>query len=281
MTTKTELQSWIDQAIHALDRSETPYLEVQVITAFILGETREWVIAHPEYELNTSQLARLNAALARLQNQEPLAYITGQRAFYGMDFLVSPAVLIPRPETELLVEAAAAWLEANPHKRNAVDVGTGSGIIAISLADCFLDLNMIAIDISAEALDIAGKNIALHELTDRIQLMHNDLLTGLQGKFDLILANLPYIPSSTLAALEVGRYEPNLALDGGEDGLRLIRQLLRQSPDRLKPGGAIFLEIESTLGAQTQALAREFFPQAQVELHNDYADLPRLVTIQL
>jgi release factor glutamine methyltransferase len=280
MTTKIELQNWVDQAIRSLDHSETPFLEVQVITAFILGKSREWVIAHPDYELDAVQIEQLNAVLARLQKQEPLAYITGKRAFYGMDFFVSPAVLIPRPETELLVEEAVHWLETYSHKRSVVDVGTGSGIISISLADIFLDLNMTAIDISQDALDIAGKNIELHELTERIHLLRNDLLTNIEKKFDLILANLPYIPSPTLNTLDVRHYEPSLALDGGEDGLRLIRQLLEQAPAHLQSGGAVFLEIEATLETQVKQIAQAVFPQARIDLLTDYAELPRLVKIQ-
>jgi ribosomal protein L3 glutamine methyltransferase len=139
---------------------------------------------------------------------------------------------------------------------------------------------MTAIDISQDALDIAGKNIELHELTERIHLLRNDLLTNIEKKFDLILANLPYIPSPTLNTLDVRHYEPSLALDGGEDGLRLIRQLLEQAPAHLQSGGAVFLEIEATLETQVKQIAQAVFPQARIDLLTDYAELPRLVKIQ-
>jgi release factor glutamine methyltransferase len=222
----------------------------------------------------------LETALARLKINEPLAYITSQRAFYGMDFKVTPAVLIPRPETELLIEEAIQWLENNPHRRSAVDVGTGSGIIAITLADTFLDLILTAIDISEEAIQVAQENAHVHQMDDRIRWQKNDLLTQIEGKFDIILANLPYIPTQILNSLDVGKFEPRLALDGGPDGLQLLRRLLRQAPDHLRVGGAIFLEIESTLGEPAIQLASECFPQANIDLLKDYAELPRLIKIQ-
>jgi len=138
----------MDGAICSLENSETPFLEVQVICASVLGKTREWILSHNELELGKDQVEQLNALVTRLKNGEPLAYLTGQRSFYGLDFKISPDVLIPRPETELLVEEAATWLEENPHRRKAVDVGTGSGIIAITLADLCADLEMTAIDVS-------------------------------------------------------------------------------------------------------------------------------------
>jgi release factor glutamine methyltransferase len=279
-TKKIELQTWINQAIRSLEHSETPFLEVQVITAHILAQSREWVIAHPDFQLAPAQVDQLDSALNRLVNGEPLAYITGKRSFYGLDFIVSPAVLVPRPETELLVEEAIQWLEENPRRRSAVDIGTGSGIIALTLADTFIDLKMTGLDISEDALKIARENAAFNHLQDRINWQTNDLLTDFEGSFDLILANLPYIPTQVLNSLEVIKHEPRLALDGGMDGMQLIRRLIEQIPGHIRPGGAIFLEIESTIGAQVQKIAEEHFPQAKIELQIDYAKLPRLVRIE-
>lgn len=281
MTTKTELQTWINQAIRSLGNSETPVLEVQVIAAYLLGHPREWVIAHPDFSLASTQVENLNHALVRLQNREPLAYITGQQAFYGLDFIVSPAVLIPRPETELMVEEAIQWLEANPHRRHAADIGTGSGVIAITLADTFPDLNMTGIDISEDALAVASKNVTKHNVQERVLLKKNDLLSNIDESFDLILANLPYIPTQTLNSLNGLRYEPRLALDGGPDGLQALRMLLEQAPAPILPRGAIFLEIEATLSQPILQIARDFFPQAKIDLLFDFANLPRLVRIQL
>ena len=281
MTTKDDLQAWIDQAILALVNSETPYLEAQLVAAYVLGQSREWVIAHPETILTSSQVGLLGNALKRLQTGEPLAYITGKRSFYGLEFKVSPAVLVPRPETELLVEEAIHWLGSHPNQRNVADVGTGSGIIAITLADTFLDVKMSAVDISEPALAVARENAEAYAVQDRVKWFLNNLLEGIPGPFDLVLANLPYIPSQTLESLAVSKFEPRLALDGGVDGLKLIRALLMQCQTRIQAHGAIFLEIESTLSNEVIELAYASFPQAEVTLVFDYAKFPRLIKIQL
>jgi release factor glutamine methyltransferase len=279
--TKIKLQEWMDDAIRSLENSETPFLEVQVICASVLGKSREWILAHNELELGKDQVEQLNALVARLKIGEPLAYLTGQRSFYGLDFKVSPDVLIPRPETELLVEEAAAWLEENPHRREAVDVGTGSGIIAITLADLCTDLEMMAIDVSEKALAVAQENARQHQLEGRICWAQGDLLSQQSGPFDLILANLPYIPTSTLNQLDVIKFEPRLALDGGANGMILIERLLSQAVTRLLPGGAIFLEIESTLGEETLKLCQTIFPEAKTHLFYDFAHLARVIRIEI
>jgi release factor glutamine methyltransferase len=280
MTTKISIQEWALQAVRELTNSESPTLDVQVLMAFALKQRREWLVIHNEDPLTQEQVDSLDTYLKRLQNGEPLAYITGKRSFYGLDFMITPAVLVPRPETELLVEEALNWLEANPNRRKGVDVGTGSGIIAISLADRFTDLRMTAIDISSEALTLAEENARIHALQDRIQFIQNDLLKGIDDRFDLIAANLPYIPTDTLKNLDVIHHEPRQALDGGSDGLLLINQLLEQSVQRIYPNGLILLEIEATQGQKATAAAKKYFPEAKIDCLNDYADLPRLVKIQ-
>lgn len=280
MTKKTDLQTWLSQAVNSLVNSDTPYLEAQVIAAFSLDKTREWVIGHPEFDLPQESIDTLNHSLNRLVKGEPLPYITGKQAFYGLDFVVTPAVLIPRPETELLVEEALQWLETRPSRRKVVDVCTGSGIIAVSLADTIPALHITAVDISEGALEVARQNSLLHQVNDRITFINDDLLTGIEGKFDLIVSNPPYIPTVKLADLSVSKFEPVLALDGGVDGLQVIYRLLQQSCDHLLPGGALFFEIESTLSEPTLQLAEQYFPGAEIKLLYDYADLPRLVRIQ-
>jgi release factor glutamine methyltransferase len=247
--------------------------------SFGLKQKREWLVAHYEDPLPDDKVEFLNQLLSRLQTGEPLAYIIGKRSFFGLDFRVTPDVLVPRPETELLVEEAVSWLEANPSRRKMVDVGTGSGIIAISLADRFADLQVTAIDISAPALLVAQENAQLHGLNDRITFKNNDLLSGVEDHFDLITANLPYIPSRTLQTLSVLKHEPRLALDGGEMGLDLIERLLKQAVNCIQPRGLILLEIEASQGQSAPELAKQVFPQAKIECLNDYADLPRVVKI--
>lgn len=278
-TTKISVQDWAREAVRTLNSSETPTLDVQVLMAFALNQKREWLVAHYNDPLPEDKVDFLNQILSRLQIGEPLAYITGKRSFFGLDFKVTPDVLVPRPETELLVEEAVSWLEANPSRRNMVDVGTGSGIIAISLADRFADLQVTGIDISAPALQIAQDNATLNGLSDRIKWQNNDLLSGIEDHFDLITANLPYIPSQTLQGLSCLKHEPRLALDGGKTGLDLIERLLYQAVPCIQPRGLILLEIEAGQGKSATELAQNIFPQAKIECVNDYADLPRVVKI--
>lgn len=251
-----------------------------MLLALVLGKPREWVISHYEHELNEDQLKIANQFLDRLVNGEPLAYITGKKAFFGMDFLVSPDVLIPRPETELLVEEAIQWLLENPAKRSAIDAGTGSGVIAISLADAIPDLHITAIDVSQAALDIALKNCLRFHHEDQITFLQNYLLDGVVEKTDLITANLPYIPSKTLDGLTDLRFEPRLALDGGEDGTKFIGELLEGAKSLLRPGGLLLLEIETTYSERVLQMAQIAFPDAKSVLLYDYANLPRIVKIQ-
>jgi release factor glutamine methyltransferase len=262
-----------------LHHSETPALEAQVLLASVLEKSREWVLSHFDEELSPTQTDSLNSLLARLINGEPLPYLTGKRAFYGMDFSVSKDTLIPRPETELLVEEAVQWLLNNPSKRSAIDVGTGSGVIAICLADAIPNLCINAIDVSEEALEIAKKNCFQFHHEDQITFLQGDLLTGISNKVDLITANLPYIPSRTLDTLPELRFEPRLALDGGENGVLYIKKLLEQAINVLKPGGLILLEIESSISELVTQLAYTTFPNAQIDILFDYANLPRIAKI--
>lgn len=260
--------------------SETPRLDAQVLAAHILGRSRAWVLAHPEAELSPEQAARFRAALARLVAGEPLPYVLGRWEFFGLEFAVTPAVLIPRPETELLVERALAWLERNPGRRLAADVGTGSGCIAVALAAHCPGLRLLATDVSAPALAVARQNAARHRALERIEFIQADLLPPLGSPLDLICANLPYIPGDTLPGLRVYRSEPALALRGGEDGLDLIRRLLALAPACLAPGGLTLLEIEASQGPGALALAREHFPTASLQIIQDLAGRDRLLEIQ-
>lgn len=277
--TKIRIKDWHESAIIRLQGSETPSLESLVLLSLVLEKPREWIISHIDEEISVSQINRLECLLERLCAGEPLAYITGMRAFYGLEFTVSPAVLIPRPETELLVEEAIQWLSVNPSRRMAYDVGTGSGAIAISLADAFPDLKVTAIDISSEALGIARLNCERYHHEDQVTFLQNNLLHGLEVRADLIIANLPYIPTATLDGLAALRYEPRFALDGGKEGIDLIAPLLQQSVSLCKPGGLILLEIESTISERVLDQARKSFVDANIDLLFDYANLPRIIKI--
>ncbi len=261
--------------------SDTPALDAQTLATHILGKSRAWLLAHPEYILSPKEEIRLAEAAARLQAGVPLPYVVGSWEFYGLRFTLTPDVLIPRPETELLVEQALAWLRHHPERRLAVDVGTGSGCIAITLAAHCADLQMLATDLSRAALAVARANASLHNVAQRIHFIQADLLSLLHGvRFDLICANPPYIPSATLQRLPIYGREPGLALDGGEDGLRIIRPLLAQARRLLRPGGLLLMEIEASLGAAARQLARRLYPQAKVDVLPDLAGHDRLLRIQ-
>jgi release factor glutamine methyltransferase len=256
-------------------------LDSQRLLGYVLGKERAYLLAHPEQTLIAEQQAHYLALIERAAAGEPLPYILGRQAFYDRDLIVSPAVLIPRPETELLVENALGFARAHPNCL-AVDVGTGSGAIAVTLAANCPGATVYAVDISRDALDIARQNADSNSAN--IIFVESDLLTPLpeQGiKIDLLMANLPYIATNDLPALAVSRYEPRLALDGGADGLDLVRRLLDQAPPVCHPGGRILLEIGADQGAAAVELARHTFPNAAVILLQDYAGLDRIVQVDL
>lgn len=273
--------SWLTQARCRLEPSTADAgLEAQLLLAHVIKRNRTWVLAHPETILSENQLEQLNLLLEKRSSGIPLPYILGHWEFYCLDFAVTPDVLIPRPETELLVEQALAWLKNHANQRRAADVGTGSGCIAVSLAKNQPDLNLIATDLSQAALDVARENASRHGVVDRIEWKKINLLDDYPGKLDLVVANLPYIPSATLDNLPVSKYEPRSALDGGPDGLRFINELLRDAKRWWASGGAILLEIEAGQGESGLRLADELLPGASITLLPDLAGLPRILKIE-
>ncbi len=259
----------------------SPRLDAEVLLAHVLDSTRARLYAEPEAELQKRQRDLFVAAVERRQHREPVPYITGHREFYGLDFVVDRRVLIPRPETELLVEraleSAARWT-----RPILADVGTGSGIVAISLAVHLPHATVYATDASINPLQVAARNAARHGVLDRLSLLYGDLLDPLPEPVHVMVANLPYVPTELLATLDpdVADYEPLAALDGGPDGLLHIRRLLEQAADWLLPDGVILLEIGSAQGERVVALASQQFPKAQVECFHDYAGLDRIVSVQ-
>jgi release factor glutamine methyltransferase len=276
------IQSILAQITYRIHgRSDTAGLDAQVLLAHILDRPRAWVLAHPEAQPGIDQLQQVEAAVQRLERGEPLPYVLGHWEFYGLVFEVGPATLIPRPETELLVEEALRWLKSCPGPCLALDVGTGTGCIAISIAVHYPAAQILAVDLSMAALRQAGRNAARHVVGDQIWWVQSDLAPSVGRRFDLICANLPYIPSDTLAGLKVGNWEPKLALDGGADGLDAIRRLIEIGPMLLAPGGMMLLEIEARQGAPVRALAERAFPTADVNVLRDLAGEERLVRIQM
>ena len=213
----------------------------------VLDLDRAQLFAHPEIPLCQTQIARLKLLLNRRLCREPLPYILGYREFYGMRFHVNSAVLIPRAETEILVEEALLWSKKREGPLKIADIGTGSGCIAITLAKLLpFDTQIVATDISCAALDVARVNIKRLQEQEKIQILQGDLLNPLTGPVDLIVANLPYIRSDAFKTLqiEVRDFEPKEALVGGVTGTHLVNQLIRTAPAWLRPSGAIMLEID-------------------------------------
>ena len=260
---------------------ELPQQTLLVLLSHVLEQPQTWILAHSEAALSATQQAKLTALIARLKQGEPLPYLTGRQEFFGLSFEVSPAVLIPRPETELLVETALRWLRSHPTANSVVDVGTGSGCIAVSLAVNTPTLHIVATDISAEALIIAQRNAQIHHVEDRITFQEADLISAELGRFDLVCANLPYVPTSKIAKVNSLPYEPALALDGGPDGLALIKSCLACAPAHIRAPGMLLFEIEASMGNAAIALARKAFPRAKVTLIPDLAGKERLLTIEL
>ena len=260
-------------------RGRIDALDAHVLLCALLGVDRAALIAHPETALTDDQAAAFADYVARCAAGEPVAYILGRRAFYDRDFTVTPDVLIPRPETELLLEQALDW--TGDRSLTAADIGTGSGALAVTLAALRPNITVHAVDASAAALAVARINAERYGAP--VTFQQGDLLKPLIDagiKLDLIMANLPYIPSGDLPDLAVSRYEPLTALDGGADGLDLIRRLIAQIPLAVNPGALILLEIGAGQGAAVLDLARALSPQ-HAELILDYAGHDRIILIQL
>jgi release factor glutamine methyltransferase len=275
--------------------SETPRLDAELLLAHVLGWGRARLLAEGRFALSEAQAVVLRDLVMRRVALEPVAYLVGHKEFFGIDFLIDRRALMPRPETELLVELALAYarrrtkderpketerasLIVRPLSFVVADVGTGSGAIAIALALHLPKARIDAIDISPDALALARQNVERHGLAGRVCLLHGDLLDPVAEPVDMIVSNPPY---TILAEIDAGvrRYEPHQALDGGADGLDVYRRLLRQAPAKLRPGGAVLLEIGATQATAVTALARQAFPRASVDVYQDLAGHDRVVVI--
>ncbi|HHH41440.1 MAG TPA: peptide chain release factor N(5)-glutamine methyltransferase [Chloroflexi bacterium] len=256
--------------------TDAPRLEAEVLLSHVTGLPRATLLAHPERPLPPAQRRRYRALLQRRAAGYPLPYLTGRVEFYGLEFAVTPDVLIPRPETERLVELALAR-----RPRTAVDVGTGSGCVAVTLAVHLPDVRVYATDLSGPALRVAAANARRHSVAGRVRLIQCDLFGPLAGPVDLVVANPPYVAAAEWASLptSVRRYEPRLALDGGADGLAVIRRLLGEAPRLLGPGGTLLVEIGAEQGKDAAALARALYPGARVAVHPDLAGRDRVLEV--
>jgi release factor glutamine methyltransferase len=277
------IQDLIPPAVDKLKTagSPTPLLEAQLWLVHVCDLSRAQLLARPEHRLTPAQVDQFQAGLARLVAGEPLPYLLGYAEFYGLRFRVTPHTLIPRPETEHLVEAALKLASRYPQPRIA-DIGTGSGCIAVTLAVELPAAHLVAVDASPAALAVAQQNAAAHGVEDRITFQEGSLLEPLAGRVQLIAANLPYVADHEWDQLpsSVRDYEPAGALRGGPAGLNLIEGLLRQVPAKLSPGGGLLLEIGAAQGPVAQDLAHRYLPAAWVQLQQDYGGRDRLLIIQ-
>jgi release factor glutamine methyltransferase len=262
-----------------LHDSPSPALDARLLLEHVTGRNHAYLIAHDDEALPTEAHDAYRRLLDRAATGEPIPYLTGHAPFLGLEFAVSPAVLIPRPETEGLVETAIDWARGRGPIR-AVDVGTGSGCIAVSLAHYLSEAAVCAVDISAEALVVAQANAARHT-SGRVAFVQGNLLEPFAPGFDLILSNPPYVAGGEWTELPIGVkfYEPDLALHGGGDGLDVIRALLPQMAQRLQPGGLALVEIGWRQGEAAAALARVAFPGATVAVRPDFAGRDRVLVI--
>jgi len=258
-------------------------LDAEVLLAAALGVDRTSILTRSEARVPVSAMRAFASMLERRRAREPLAYIIGKKEFWSLELEVSAAVLIPRPETELVVETAVDvlrdWRSSTPV---VCDVGTGSGCIAVALACELARVSIVALDTSPAAIEIARRNAVKHQVVDRVELLVSDLFAAIGGRrFDVVVANPPYVAHEDLAKLAPElRWEPDSALDGGNGGLQVIRRLLAETAATLVSEGWLVMEIGADQGTVVEALAREGgFGQTWVR--SDYAGMPRVLVAQV
>lgn len=256
---------------------ESPRLDAEVLLSHILGRERIYLYVHFDEPLEPAELARYRDAIKQRVQRVPVAYIIGEKEFMGLTFKVTADTLVPRPDTEILVQAAVERLRARGEAPRFADIGTGSGAICLSVLHFLPKAQADTVDISPAARAIAEENAAALEVADRVTFHTGDLLAPLAGSYDAILSNPPYIPDDDIAALapEVRLKEPHTALAGGKDGLDFYRRLTADAPALLKDGGFLALEVGIHQAAPVAALAVPSF--SRTEILKDYAGIERVV----
>lgn len=258
----------------------SPRMNAELLAMFVLGCDRAYLYAHSERPLTRNEMTSYDDALSERARGVPAQYITGHQEFWGMDVIVSPAVLIPRPETEHVIETMLELARDRP-ANNVVDVGTGSGCIALALAKEFPEARIHATEISAEALEIARANAARHQLDDRIQFHETDLLAGMEeGAFDYVVSNPPYIGEREVDSVEaqVRRFEPHLALFAGVSGLEVFARLIPEARKALQPGGWLIMEIGHSGRERVCELLKDW---KEVRITNDLQGIARVLAARL
>lgn len=279
------IQERLAEARHALAAAGIPSddaaLDVEVLARHALGWDRTALVTRDHEPLPSGFDERFAALLARRAAREPVAQIVGHREFWGLDFEVTRAVLVPRPETELIVEQALEAARGRGSWRRIVDVGTGSGCLAVVLAVEFPAVRVTATDVSGAALSVARRNAVRHGVGDRIDFLRTDLLEGVGAAADLIVSNPPYVPDGDAAALprEVRDYEPPGALFGGPDGLQVIRRLFASAADHLAADGLLIVEFGFGQEDGVRDLARTA-GWREISVRRDLQDIPRVAVLR-
>jgi len=268
---------------------DNPRLDAEVLLAYCLNMRRDQLIVAGDLPIAPAAACRYESLLQRRLSREPVAYLTGTREFWSLDFAVTSDVLIPRPDTERLVEVGLLWAARFPvaHPLRVADLGTGSGAVAVSLARELPCASICATDISPAALAVAERNAEAHHLATRMQFSTGDLFDALSRQpnlgYDLIVSNPPYVRRAEIVALapEVGRWEPHAALDGGTDGLDFYRRIVATAPDYLAVQGALALEIAADMAKEVSALCRDSGCFRDIEIFQDYTGRDRVILAQV
>ena len=276
-----DISTVLNKAAQKLQQAgvEEPRREAASLLVYVLQKDTAFLIAHPEYDLAANQKLLFESCVRRRAKREPFQYIVGRQEFYGLEFDVTPDVLIPRPETEILVEEAINILSLLENPRFC-EVGVGSGCISVAILANVRSATAVSIDISYAASQVARANATKHKVGGSLTLHRGDVFGNIKGPFDLIVSNPPYIPSGDIKSLqaEVRDFEPSVALDGGEDGLYIIKSIIRESPEFLMPQGFLLLEI----GFDQAAKVRELFGHRMWETPEFLPDLqgiPRILKV--
>jgi release factor glutamine methyltransferase len=262
------------------DRSLSPRLDAEALLAHVLNVSRAYILAESQRELKTAEQAAFQALIERRAALEPIAYLTGRKEFYGLDFVVDRRVLVPRPETELLVDLALQWAARHDGPLSIADIGTGSGCIAVTLAVRLPQARVFAVDLSVDALDVARINVERHAVAQQVTLLQGDGCAPLPEPVALIVSNPPYTILEQVDE-NVRRWEPHGALDGGgAQGFDLPAALLAQFPRYLKPAGTVIMELGAWQGDLARQTAARIVDGAHITIHQDLARLDRVLMIE-
>lgn len=271
-----QLLQWGSATLRQKD-IESPELESEILLSFALNCGRARLFLRNAERIAEAQERKFKRAIRQRQTRRPWQYITGETQFYGLKIRVNKNVLIPRPETELLVEAVIKrW---KPEWSSVLDIGAGSGAISMALASALPNVKIWASEISPGAKTLAARNVKSHGLSGRVKVVQADIFPGQKQRYDCIISNPPYIPSGQLRSLqpEVSLYEPRQALDGGRDGLRFYRLISGKLKNHLNPGGLLALEIGQGQGKKVREILKASNPELKMKMLKDYSGIQRIV----